>query len=120
MKTNIARYIERKLITESEKGVPFLAGHRITIADVAVWHHSGRSPEAIASDYDLKLVEVYAALAFYYDNKPEIDGYIQEDEAFFNAERVAQQANPQFQERHKRLEVARLQLQKRKQEKIRV
>ena len=39
----------------------------------------GRSPDQIASDYDISLAKVYAALAYYYENKAEIDDDIRED-----------------------------------------
>ncbi len=55
-------------------GKPRLAGHRISVQDVAIWHERmGRSVDEIATDYDLSLAEVYAALAYYFDHRDEID-----------------------------------------------
>jgi len=38
----------------------------------------GLEPDEIASDYDLSLSQVYAALAYYYENKQSIDASINE------------------------------------------
>jgi hypothetical protein len=45
----------------------------------------GRSADEIATEYDLKLADVYAALAYYFDHREEIDNSIQEGEAFAEA-----------------------------------
>jgi uncharacterized protein (DUF433 family) len=67
-------------------GKPRLAGTRITVADIAIWHLKlDHSPEQIAADYDLTLSSVYAALAYYYDNQNQIDQQIADDAAFAEA-----------------------------------
>lgn len=38
----------------------------------------GLEPDEIAADYDLSLAQVYAALAYYYENKQTIDASIHE------------------------------------------
>jgi uncharacterized protein (DUF433 family) len=64
-------------------GKPRIAGHRITVQDVVVWHERlGLSADEIASEYGLSLAEVYAALAYYYDHREEIDRAISAYEAF--------------------------------------
>jgi uncharacterized protein DUF433 len=40
------------------------------------------SPDEIATEYGLSLADVYAALAYYYDHREEIDASIRADEAF--------------------------------------
>lgn len=63
-------------------GKPRIAGHRITIQDIVIWHELlGRSADEIAAEYDLTLADVYAALAYYYDNRAEIDKSIKDSEA---------------------------------------
>src|SRR4051812_22773472 len=60
-------------------GKPHLAGHRISVQDVAIWHgRMGMSVDEIATDYDLTLGEVYAALAYYFDHHEEIDNRIRQ------------------------------------------
>lgn len=67
-------------------GKPRIAGHRITVQDVVIWHEwMGRSADEIAADHDLTLADVYAALTYYYDHREEIDAMIKESEAFVEA-----------------------------------
>ena len=64
-------------------GKPLIAGHRITVQDIAIWHERlGRSPDEIAAEYDLTLADVYAALAYYFDHREEIDRSMEEGQAF--------------------------------------
>ena len=63
-------------------GKPRLAGHRITVQNVAVWSGLGQSPDEIAAGYDLPLASVYAALAYYHDHRAEIDADIEATDAF--------------------------------------
>src|SRR5271163_426427 len=57
-------------------------GTRIRVQDVMIWHERlGRSAEEIVRDFpQLSLAQVYAALAYYYDHRTEIDAQLQEDE----------------------------------------
>ena len=62
---------------------PRIAGHRITVQNVVIWHeHLGKSADEIATEYDLTLADVYAALAYYFDHRAEIDESIRTGEAF--------------------------------------
>ncbi len=60
-------------------GKPRVAGHRITVQDIVIWHERlGRSADEIATEYDLSLADVYAALAYYFDHREQIDRLIEE------------------------------------------
>ena len=60
-----------------------IAGHRITVQNVVIWHERlGFCADEIAADHGLTLADVYAALAYYYDNRAEIDASIGADESF--------------------------------------
>jgi uncharacterized protein (DUF433 family) len=60
-------------------GRPCIAGTSLEVAVIAIAKIvHGQSPEEIAADYKLSLPQVYAALAYYYDHKEEIDATIQE------------------------------------------
>ena len=62
-------------------GKPRIAGHRISVQDVVIWHYELEHPvEQIADDYKLTLADVYAALAYYHDHKKEIDKSIKDGE----------------------------------------
>lgn len=64
-------------------GKPRIVGHRITVQNIVIWHEQmGYSVDEIATRYDLTLSEIYAALAYYYDHKDEIDDSIKQSEAF--------------------------------------
>jgi len=60
-------------------GRPCIAGTSIEVSVVVTAKiMNGLEPDEIATDYDLSLSEVYAALAYYYDNKQVIDASINE------------------------------------------
>src|SRR5687767_13139239 len=64
-------------------GRPRIAGHRITVQNVVIWHERlGLSADEIAAEYDVSLADVYAALAYYYDHREELDRTIRADEDF--------------------------------------
>ena len=64
-------------------GKPRIAGHRITVSDVAIWHERmGMSPDEIVSVPTIVLSDVYAALAYYHDHRDQIDREIREGEEF--------------------------------------
>jgi uncharacterized protein (DUF433 family) len=63
-------------------GKPRIAGHRITVANIVIWHERlGRSADEIATEYDLTLADVYTALAYYFDNREAIDESIAKSKA---------------------------------------
>lgn len=67
-------------------GEPRISGRRITVQNIVIWHERmGKSADEIATDYDLLLADVYAALAYYFDHRAEIDASIREGEAFVDA-----------------------------------
>lgn len=64
-------------------GKPRIAGHRITVQNIAIWHERmGKSADEIAAEYDLTLADVHAALTYYFDHREEMDRSIAEGEAF--------------------------------------
>jgi len=81
-------------------GRPHIIGTTITVADIAIakiFHR--QEPEEIADDYRLTLPQVYAALAYYYEHKAEIDASIQERSALaaeMKERRVGSRHEPLF------------------------
>jgi uncharacterized protein (DUF433 family) len=65
-------------------GKPRIAGHRIRVEDIVVWHERlGLSPDEIVSQYpSLSLADVYAALSYYHDNFAEIRRQMEDDKIF--------------------------------------
>lgn len=67
-----------------------IAGRRVTVADVAVWHERARmTADEISDAYDLTLAEIHAALAYYFDHRAAVDAHIAEDEALADRVRAA-------------------------------
>lgn len=59
------------------RGRPHIIGTSVTVSDVAIAHiYHGQDADGIAAWYALSLPQVYAALAYYYDQKDEIDAQI--------------------------------------------
>ena len=73
-------------------GKPRIDGHRITVEDVAVWHERmGMSPDEIVYHYpSLTLSDVYAALAYYFENRERIHADILEGEKLVETLRAGQ------------------------------
>jgi uncharacterized protein (DUF433 family) len=72
-----------ELSVDTAGGKPRIRGRRITVQDIAVWHERlGKSADEIAAEYELTLADVYAALAYYFDHREEIDARMTEDRAF--------------------------------------
>jgi uncharacterized protein (DUF433 family) len=65
-------------------GKPHIAGRRIKVQHVAVWHERlCKSPDEIAAEYPgLTLADVHAALSYYYDHREQIDEDIRQDQDF--------------------------------------
>lgn len=64
-------------------GKPRIAGRRITVQNIVIWHERmGLSADEIATEHEIELSDVYAALTYYYDHHAEIDKSIRADETF--------------------------------------
>jgi len=61
-------------------------GHRVRVMDIVVWHEmrSYSAEEIIAMFPGITLADVYAALTYYFDNRPEIEADFAENEALAN------------------------------------
>ena len=70
-------------------GRPRVAGTRIRVQNIVLWTEQGETPDEIVSAYtQLTLGDVHAALAFYHDNRSEMDQLIQEDGHFIDSIRA--------------------------------
>ncbi len=76
-------------------GKPRIAGHRITVQNIVIWHERlGKSADEIATEYDLALADIYAALTYYFDHRDEIDRDIEDSTNFVKA--LRQQTPSQY------------------------
>ncbi len=59
-----------------------IAGHRIRVMDIVVWHEMrGHCADEIVDTFPgITLADVHAALAYYFDNREEIDQEFRNDE----------------------------------------
>jgi uncharacterized protein (DUF433 family) len=62
-------------------GRPCIAGSRIRVQDIYIWHEQqGQSPDEIVANFpQLGLADVYAALAYFWDNREAILQNMQEE-----------------------------------------
>jgi uncharacterized protein (DUF433 family) len=72
-----------------------IVGRRIRVLDVAVWHEKvGLSPDEIVEQHpDITLADVYAALAYYWDHRQEIEAAILAERSLVDEQR-AQTSSP--------------------------
>jgi uncharacterized protein (DUF433 family) len=64
-------------------GKPCIAGTRIRVWDIASLAQAGHSPDEILADFPhITLSDVYAALAYFYDNQDAIEQQAAEDERY--------------------------------------
>lgn len=81
-------------------GRPCIAGTTIEVSTIALAKiMQMQTPDEIASDYGLTLAQVYAALAYYYDHKTEIDEQIAAQNAIadaFKEKRIGSRHSPLF------------------------
>ena len=67
-------------------GRPRVSGTRIRVSNIVLWTEQGISPDEIIAGYPhLTLSDVHAALAFYFDNRAEMDKLITEEQEFVAA-----------------------------------
>ena len=60
-------------------GRPCIVGTSLEVSVIAIAKIvQGQEPDEIAANYELTLAQVYAALAYYYENKQAIDASIDE------------------------------------------
>lgn len=61
-------------------GQPIIAGTHLRVMDLAASHlYRGLTPDALADNYALTLGQVYAALAYYYQHRAEVDAQMQQE-----------------------------------------
>lgn len=70
--TDIGAMISRREGVQG--GRPCITGTRVSVRGIAVRHQQGQLPEEMVEDWPhVTLAQIYAALAYYYANKAEID-----------------------------------------------
>jgi len=87
-------------------GKPCIAGTRIRVWDIHVWHElRGLSPAEIVTQFpQLTLADVYAALAYYHDHREEIQQQMREADEL--VEQMKAQSGPSLIERMRERDIA--------------
>jgi uncharacterized protein (DUF433 family) len=95
-----------KAYVEHRDGGYWIAGTRVSLDSVVYAFLDGLSPESIAQCFDtLTLEEVYGAVAFYLGHREQINAYLRQSEAEFDAVyRRLRDAHPLL---HQKIEQAR-------------
>jgi uncharacterized protein (DUF433 family) len=78
--------LQQHIQSDPSTGTPCIVGTGIRVWDVYILHErQGKTPDEIVAAFPhLTLADVYAALAYYWDNKDEIDRQIMETDEFVN------------------------------------
>jgi uncharacterized protein (DUF433 family) len=72
-------------------GRPCIAGTSIEVSVIVIAKIvQGLEPDEIAANYEIALAQVYAALAYYYENKQAIDASISDRQQLAQKMKVAQ------------------------------
>jgi uncharacterized protein (DUF433 family) len=80
-------------LTTSPEGVVRVSGTRVPLETIIRAFYHGATPEAIAEDFPtLTLAQVYAVLAYYLANQPEVDAYVAEQARRSEEVRLAHEA----------------------------
>jgi len=87
-----------KQYVEQRDGGYWVAGTRVSLDSMVYAFLGGQTAETIAQSFPvLTLEQVYGAIAFYLANQPEIDAYLAQTKADFEAMRQAvRTADPMF------------------------
>ncbi|MCE9552515.1 MAG: DUF433 domain-containing protein [Planctomycetes bacterium] len=95
-------------LTKDADGWVRFAGHRVGLENVVFLYNQGYSPEMLLSEYPaLPLADIHKAIAFYLENRSDVDQYA----AMCNREseqlRAAASSTPSLEELRRRAEATR-------------
>jgi uncharacterized protein (DUF433 family) len=83
-----------------------LTGHRIGLLHVVHYYNEGFSPEMLAGQYPtLPLALIHKAIAFYLDNRAEVDAYVADCQAELERQRAADPRRLELAALRQRLEI---------------
>ena len=90
MPTALATHIESR--PEKCGGKPCIAGTRIRVQDIYVWHElRGQSPDEIVANFpQLSLGQVHSALAYYHDHRQEIQAAVADERTWADEMKASQ------------------------------
>ena len=82
--------MEKSYVERQDEGY-WISGTRVSLDSVVLAFLEGLSPETIAAEcfWTLTLEQVYGAIAYYLAHRPQLDAYLKEADAEFEALRQA-------------------------------
>jgi len=95
-------------LTQDEGGWISLAGHRIGLTHLLHYYHEGYSPEMLLAEYPaLSLALIHKVIAFYLENRDEVDAYVANCQEEIERQRSAARPMPTLAELRRRLDAKR-------------
>ena len=95
-------------LTEHEYGDIRLTGHRIGLFHVVKYYNEGYSPEMLVEQFPtLELALIHKVIAFYLENRVEVDAYVADYDAELEEQRATAPKGPSLAELRQRLESLR-------------
>jgi uncharacterized protein (DUF433 family) len=92
-------------LTQEPDGYIHLTGHRIGLQDVIDRYNEGDSPETLVFEFDsLSLYVINKVIAFYQQNRSEVDAYIAREQAECERQRANTPRVLDFEELRRRME----------------
>jgi uncharacterized protein (DUF433 family) len=88
--TGAQPHVSVEHIAIDSKGIARIAGSRSRVSQIVVDHRQMSAEEIVREYPHLKLADVHAALAYYYDHRQQIDREIEE------AQRIVEELRPEL------------------------
>lgn len=93
-----------EFLVQDADGYIHLAGHRVSLQDVAYYYNEGSSAEELCEVFPtLALPIVHKVIAFYLEHSPEVDQYLAACETEMERQRAATPRGPDLVELRRRL-----------------
>jgi hypothetical protein len=98
-----------EFLTQDDHGYIHLLGHRVGLENIVHFYLEGDSAEMLHLRFpSVPLPLVHKVLAFYLENRQEVDMYCQEEAAEVARQRAAAPSGPSLEELRRRREARRL------------
>ena len=95
-------------LTQDTDGFVHVTGHRVGLQHLIHYYQEGFSPEMLACEYPaVSLAEIHKVIAFYLENRVDVEGYITDCESQMDEHRRSTETGPSIAELRQRLQTTR-------------
>lgn len=95
-------------LTQDPDGFVHVTGHRVGLQHLIHYYREGFSPEMLACEYpSLSLAEIHKVIAFYLENRGDVERYINDCENEMDQHRKSAEVGPSMAELRQRLQGTR-------------